>query len=47
MKKGYFWPVLGDRGEVVFPFAGSRRHRHAAEFLGDYAGTLVSDGYGA
>ena len=47
MKKGFFWPVLGDRGEVVFPFAGSRRHRHAAEFLGDYAGTLVSDGYGA
>ncbi len=47
MKKGYFWPVLGDRGEVVFPFAGSRRHRHAAEVLGDYAGTLVSDGYGA
>ena len=47
MKKGYFWPVLGDRGEVVFPFAGSRRHRHAAGFLGDYAGTLVSHGYGA
>ena len=47
MKKGYFWPVLGDRGEVVFPFAGSRRHRHVGEFLGDYAGTLVSDGYGA
>ncbi len=47
MKKGYFWPVLGEEGEVVFPFAGSRAHRHAAEFLGDYAGTLVSDGYGA
>ena len=47
MKKGYFWPALGDRGEVVFPFAGSRRHRHAAAFLGEYAGTLVSDGYGA
>ena len=47
MKKGYFWPMLGDRGEVVFPFAGSRQHRHASEFLGNYAGTLVSDGYGA
>ena len=47
MKKGFFWPVLGDRGEVVFPFSNSRQHRHAAEFLGDYAGTLVSDGYGA
>lgn len=47
MKKGYFWPVLGDRGEVVFPFSTSRAHRHAATFLGDYTGTLVSDGYGA
>ena len=47
MRKGYFWPVLGDRGEVVFPFATSRRHGHAAGILGDYAGTLVSDGYGA
>ena len=47
MKKGYLWPALGDRGEVVFPFAASRQHRHAAAFLGDYAGTLVSDGCGA
>ncbi len=47
MRKGYFWPMLGDRGEVVFPFAASRRHEHAAEFLGAYSGTLVSDGYGA
>ena len=47
MKKGYFWPMLGDRGEVAFPFATSRRHEHAAEFLGEYSGTLVSDGYGA
>ena len=47
MKKGYFWPILGDRGEAVFPFSTSRAHRHAATFLGDYSGTLVSDGYGA
>ena len=47
MKKGYLWPLLGDRGEVVFPFAPSRQHRHAAAFLGDFTGTLVSDGYAA
>ena len=47
MKKGCFWPMLGDRGEAVFPFSTSRAHRHAAAFLGDYTGTLVSDGYGA
>ena len=27
MKKGCFRPVPGERGEVVFPFATSRRHR--------------------
>ena len=47
MRKGFFWPVLGDRGEVVFPFSDSRRHGNVPDFLGDYAGTLVSDGYGA
>ncbi len=47
MKKGCFWPVLGDRGEVVLPFSGDRRHRKVADFLGDCIGTLVSHGYGA
>ncbi len=47
MKKGFFWPMLGEEGEVVFPFATSRRHEHVAAFLGEYAGVLVSDGYGA
>ncbi len=47
MKTGHYWPVLGERGEVVFPFARSRQHRHVAGILGDHAGTLVSDGYGA
>ncbi len=43
----YYWPVLGDRDEVVFHFAPSRAHHHVARFLGDFEGTLVSDGYGA
>ncbi len=47
MKTGHCRPVLGERGEVVFPFARSRQHRHVAGILGDHAGTLVSDGYGA
>ena len=47
MRKGYLWPVLGDRGEVVFPFADSSRHGNAARFLGDCRGALVTDGYGA
>ena len=47
MKQCYYWPVLGDRDEVVFHFAPSRAHHHVERFLGDFKGTLVSDGYGA
>ncbi len=47
MKQCYYWPVLGDRDEVVFHFAPSRAHHHVERFLGDFEGTLVSDGYGA
>ena len=31
----------------MFPFSGSRRHGNVAKFLGEYAGTPVSNGYGA
>lgn len=47
MKTGYFWPVYGDRDEVAFPFAPTRAHHHVEAILGDFAGTLVSDGYDA
>ena len=47
MKTGFLWPVLGDRGEVVFPFSPSRAHANVPAFLGAYTGILVSDGYGA
>jgi len=47
MKTAYFWPVYGDRDEVAFPFAPSRAHHHVEAILGDFQGTLVSDGYDA
>jgi len=47
MKTGYFWPLYGDRNEVAFPFAASRAHAHVEAILGDFRGTLVSDGYEA
>ena len=47
MRQGYFWPIYGEDDELVFPFAPSREHRHVEAFLGDFAGTLVSDGYEA
>jgi hypothetical protein len=47
MKRGYFWPVYGDRDEVAFPFAQSRSHAVVQEVLGSFAGKLVTDGYEA
>ena len=47
MKTGYFWPLYGDRDEVAFPFAPTRAHAQVEVLLGDFRGTLVSDGYEA
>lgn len=45
MKTGYFWPIFGDRNEIVFPFSDSRSGGIVTELLGSYKGVLVSDGY--
>ena len=47
MKTGYFWPIYGDRDEVVFPFSESRSGAMIRQTLGEYSGVLVSDGYSA
>ena len=47
MRTGWLWPVYGDADEVVFHYAPSRAHRHVHAFLGEYRGTLLSDGYEA
>jgi transposase len=47
MRTGYFWPVYGDQDEVAFPYASSRSKRVIAETLGEFSGTLLSDGYDA
>jgi transposase len=47
MRRAYFWPIYGDQHEVAFPYASSRAHAHATSILGEYCGTLISDGYGA
>jgi hypothetical protein len=47
MKTGFFWPILGDQGEIVFPFSRSRAHAVVRELLGDFAGVLLTDGYEA
>ncbi|MCG8615919.1 MAG: IS66 family transposase, partial [Desulfobacterales bacterium] len=47
LRQGYFWPIYGEDDEIVFHYAPSREHRHVQDFLGDFSGTLLSDGYEA
>jgi transposase len=45
MQSAYFWPVYGDRDEVVFPFSTTRAGRMVQETLREFCGVLLSDGY--
>lgn len=46
MKTGWFWPVYGDRDEIVFTYASTRGRVHIENVLTAlFTGTLVSDGY--
>jgi len=50
MKTGYFWPVYGEREEIVFPFFPSRAAKCVHEALGQSppdGSVLISDGYAA
>jgi len=47
MKTGYFWPIYGDRDEVVFPFSDSRSGGFIKKALGEFCGVLLTDGYPA
>jgi transposase len=47
MRQAYFWPMYGEDDEMVFCYASSREHEHAERLLGEYTGTLLSDGYEA
>ena len=48
MHQGYFWPICGDQGEIVFSYSSSRARRVIEELLNnDFTGTLISDGYSA
>ena len=47
MNAAYFWPIYGEEDEVCFTFSQSRGMKHIVDQLGDFEGTLVTDGYGA
>lgn len=45
LKQGYFWPLYGDDDEICFTFSQSRGTQHLFKTLGEFNGTLLSDGY--
>ena len=46
MQQGYFWPMYGDKDEIVFAFAASRGKQVIEKLLGvHFSGTLIADGY--
>jgi transposase len=48
MKQGQFWPVYGDKDEIVFTFATTRGRMHIEAVLKQtFKGVLVTDGYAA
>ncbi len=47
MRQAYFWPMYGEDDEIVFGYAPSREHHHVQALLGEFRGTLLSDGYEA
>ena len=45
MQGAYYWPMYGDRDEVVFPFSTSRSLAVPRALLASFKGKLLSDGY--
>ena len=47
MRQAKFWPVYGERDEIVFHYARDRKHERVPEIPGEFSGVLLSDGYQA
>ena len=47
LKTTWYWPVYGEDDEICFTWSTSRGSGHVKAQLGDFAGTLLSDGYAA
>ncbi len=47
LKQGYYWPLYGDQNEVCFTYSASRGAQHLFDQLGEFTGTILSDGYSA
>jgi transposase len=47
LKATWYWPVYGQDDEICFTWSSSRGSGHVKQQLGDFEGTLLSDGYAA
>jgi len=47
LKTTWYWPVYGEDDEICFTWSTSRGSGHIKAQLGEFAGTLLSDGYAA
>ena len=47
LKTSWYWPVYGEDDEICFTWSTSRGSAHVKQQLGEFAGTLLSDGCAA
>lgn len=47
MKATWYWPIYGQDDEICFTWSTGRGSGHVKQQLGDFEGTLLSDGYAA
>lgn len=47
LKQAYFWPIMGEMDEICFTYSSTRSMQHLKNQLGDFSGTILSDGYKA
>ena len=44
MKTGCIWPMIGDQNEILFSFTPTKNFSDLTRVIGDYQGTLLTDG---
>lgn len=47
MRQTWYWPIYGEDDEICFTWSTSRGSDHVIAQLGDFAGTLLTDGHKA
>ncbi|WP_205527444.1 IS66 family transposase [Teredinibacter turnerae] len=47
LKQSYFWPMMGECNEICFTYSSSRAMQHLKSQVGEFCGTILSDGYKA